>query len=216
MGITLSYYGSSRPGKGAPVWSRNVSPEKAIFYQTAKRKDGRPIDTVADLSPKDESRKTVRTRGGISTEWLDNLRRQREAVAEERARVDAEQRDTDARLAAESRARIEAANYEIAKEQARRRGEPILPDVIQRDRLPFNRPNPIDLKTGKHVVQFGKEKTLEDILGLLPVDCLVAWRVNKTTHRFQVKTYTFATQQTSDWTDLADADGGILDPGVIP
>ena len=49
------------------------------------------------------------------------------------------------------------------------------------------------------------------------VTFLTAWHLNKTSHAFEVKTqtgYVINPGTASDWTAVADADGGILDEGV--
>lgn len=46
-----------------------------------------------------------------------------------------------------------------------------------------------------------------------------AWKLDKANHKFQVKTrigYVVAPGAESGWTDIADADGGVLDVGVTP
>jgi hypothetical protein len=51
------------------------------------------------------------------------------------------------------------------------------------------------------------------------VTYLTDWRLDKTNHKFQVKTrtaYVLEAGTESAWTDITDANGGTLDEGVIP
>lgn len=52
------------------------------------------------------------------------------------------------------------------------------------------------------------------------VTFVVKWRLDKTNHKFQVKTRTgyvlSPSAEPESWSDITDSDGGILDPGEIP
>ena len=53
---------------------------------------------------------------------------------------------------------------------------------------------------------------------LTQITVITAWRLDKTNHRFQVKTrtaYVYAPGDESSWTNVIDANGGVLDEGVI-
>jgi hypothetical protein len=50
------------------------------------------------------------------------------------------------------------------------------------------------------------------------ITAVTAWRLDKTNHKYQTKTrtaYVLSPGAESAWTDVPDADGGILDPGII-
>ena len=56
-------------------------------------------------------------------------------------------------------------------------------------------------------------------VALTQISPITAWRLDKTNHKFQVKTRAVKVLDAaseSDWTDISNANGGILDEGVIP
>jgi hypothetical protein len=51
------------------------------------------------------------------------------------------------------------------------------------------------------------------------ITVMTSWRLDKTNHKFQVKTRTVKVAEPSDeseWTDVTDANGGVLDEGALP
>lgn len=67
------------------------------------------------------------------------------------------------------------------------------------------------------LLQWNSTTSLWVPTSLTQITFITAWRLDKAGHKFQIKTrtaYVLAPAAESAWTDILDADGGTLDPGL--